>query len=121
MPALQNAPTPCRVNDMITDGAWTLIDHEIETGRSTWMTEQDGQYVFRVDMPLNDIFDQNNDAVVESIGRKFGDYNRVASIPHHLIYKNGVNDAIQQHDSKWLSKWLNDPDNKKFRTSRGRV
>lgn len=106
---------------MITDGAWTLIDHEIETGRSTWMTEQDGQYVFRVDMPLNDIFDQNNDAVVESIGRKFGDYNRVASIPHHLIYHNGVNDAMQQHDNKWLSRFLNDPDNQKFRTSRGRV
>lgn len=106
---------------MFTDGAWTLIDYEVETGRSTWMTEQDGQYVFRVDMPLNDIFDQNNDAVVESIGRKFGDYNRVASIPHHLIYQNGVDDAMQQHDSKWLAKWLNDPDNKKFRTSRGRV
>lgn len=106
---------------MITDGAWTLIDYEAETGRSTWMAQQDDQYIFRVDMPLNDIFDQNNDAVVESIGRKFGDYNRVASIPHHLIYHNGVNDAMQQHDSKWLSRFLNDPDNQKFRTSRGRV
>lgn len=105
----------------VTDGSWTLIDHDFETGRSTWMTEQDGQYVFRVDMPLHDIFDQNKDALVETIGRKFGDYNRVASIPHHLIYSNGVDDAVRQHDDKWLAKFLNDPDNQKFRTSRGRV
>lgn len=105
----------------VTDGSWTLIDHDFETGRSTWMTEQDGQYVFRVDMPLNDIFDQNKDALVDTIGRKFGDYNRVASIPHHLIYHNGVDDAMRQHDDKWLAKFLNDPSNSKFRTSRGRV
>lgn len=105
----------------IRDGSWTLIDHDIETGRSVWMAFQDDQYVFRVDMPLNDIFDQNKDALVETIGRKFGDYNRVASIPHHLIYQNGVDDAMRQHDDKWLAKFLNDPDNQKFRTSRGRV
>lgn len=105
----------------VMDGSWTLIDHDFETGRSTWMTEQDGQYVFRVDMPLNDIFDQNKDALVETIGRRFGDYNRVASIPHHLIYHNGVDDAMRQRDSKWLAKFLNDPSNQKFRTSRGSV
>ncbi len=98
-----------------------MIDHEMATGRTVWMTEQDGQYVFRVDMPLDDIFDQNNDAVIETIGRKFGDYNRVASIPHHLIYQNGVDDALQQQDGRWLSRWLNDADNRKFRTSRGSV
>lgn len=105
----------------VRDGDWTMIDHELATGRTVWMTEQDGKFVFRVDMPLNDIFDQNNDAVIETIGRKFGEYNRVASIPHHLIYQNGVNEALEQQDGRWLSKWLNDSDNRKFRTSRGVV
>ncbi len=105
----------------VRDGDWTMIDHELATGRTVWMTEQDGQYVFRVDMPLNDILDQNNDAVIDTIGRKFGDYNRVASIPHHLVYQNGVNDALEQQDNRWLNRWLNDSDNRKFRTSRGSV
>lgn len=105
----------------IRDGDWTMIDHDLATGRTVWMLDQDGQFVFRVDMPINDILDQNNDAVIATIGRKFGDYNRVASIPHHLVYQNGVNEAVEQQDSRWLSKWLNDPDNKKFRTSRGTV
>ena len=105
----------------IWDGAWKLMEHDPLTGRSVWMTVQDDQYVFRVDMPLDDIFTANNDAVIETNGRRFGDYNRVASVPHHLIYQNGLNDAVEQQDSRWLSRWLNDSDNKKFRTSRGSV
>lgn len=105
----------------IRDGDWTLIDHEHATGRSTWMKEEDGKFLFRVDMPINDILDSNNDALVETIGRKFGDYRRLASIPHHLVYQNGLNEAMEQKDNKWLSRFFNDSDNAKFRTSRGRV
>ena len=105
----------------IRDGDWVMIDHEFETGRSTWMKEEDGKYLFRVDMPINDILDSNNDALVETIGRKFGDYRRIASIPHHLVYQNGIDQAMSQDDHKWLNRWFNDSDNAKFRTSRGRV
>lgn len=105
----------------VRDGAWTLIGHDPETGRSVWVTHQDGQHVFRVDMPLDDIFDANHEAETATHGRKFGDWNRVAAIPHHLVYQNGVNDAIVQQDKVWLSRYLNDSDNRKWRTSRGRV
>jgi len=105
----------------IRDGDWVMIDHEFETGRSTWMKEEDGKYLFRVDMPINDILDSNNDALIDTIGRKFGDYRRIASVPHHLIYQNGLDEAVSQDDDKWLKRWFNDPDHQKFRTSRGRV
>ena len=105
----------------ITDGEFVLIDHDVATGRCTWMAEQDGQYVFRVDMPLNDVFDQNHEAFMETLGRKFGDYNRIASVPHHLLYSSGLSEAIDQQDSKFLNRWINDSDHQKFRTSRGSV
>lgn len=105
----------------VWDGAWLLMEHDAETGRCVWMTVQDGQYVFRVDQPLDEIFTANNDAVIDTNGRRFGEWNRVASIPHHLVYQNGVNDAIEQHDDTFLSRFLNDSDHSKFRTSRGRV
>ena len=105
----------------IWDGAWKLMDHDVQTGRSVWLTVQDDQYVFRVDMPLDDIFDANREAEALTNGRRFGDYNRVASIPHHLVYNNGVNEAIEQQDKVWLSRYLNDSDNRKWRTSRGKV
>lgn len=105
----------------IWDGAWKLVDFDHPTGRSVWMTQQDDQLVFRVDMPLEDIFSANHEMAMETQGRRFGDYNRVASIPHHLVYQNGIDDALGQGDDKWLARWLNDSDNRKFRTSRGRV
>lgn len=105
----------------IRDGDWVMIDHEFSTGRSTWMKEEDGKYLFRVDMPINDILDANNDALVDTIGRKFGEWRRIASVPDHLVHKNGLEEAMAQKDKKWLNRWFNDSDNAKFRTSRGRV
>lgn len=107
--------------DEVWDGGWLRVELDLATGRSVWMTEQDGQLVLRVDMPLDAIFDANQEALAATMGKRFGDYNRVASIPHHLVYQNGVNDAIEQQDGAWLSRWLNDGDNAKFRTSRGRA
>ena len=107
--------------DEVWDGGWLRMELDLATGRSVWMKEQDGQFVFRVDMPLDDIFTANHEAAVETMGRRFGDYNRVASIPHHLVYQNGINEAIEQQDSRWLSGFLNNSDNAKFRTSRGKV
>lgn len=105
----------------IRDGAWTLLDFQPDTGRQVWMTFQDDQMIFRVDMPCEAIFDANQEAEIETMGRRFGDYRRVASIPHNLAYSSGVRDAIDQGDEKWLSRFMNDPDNRKLRTSRGRV
>lgn len=105
----------------VWDGGWLLMDFDPLTQRSVWMTEQDGQLVFRVDMPLDDIFDANHEAEAETHGRRFGDWNRVASVPHHLVYRNGLSEAVQQQDNAFLSRFLNDSDNSKFRTSRGRV
>lgn len=105
----------------VWDGQWLRMELDLATGRSVWMTEQDGNLVFRVDMPLDAIFDANAEAEKLTQGVRFGDYNRVASIPHHLVYQNGVNDAVEQQDSQWLSRFLNDSDNQKWRTSRGRV
>lgn len=50
---------------------------------------------------------------------RFGDMNRVASIPMNVYFdlKNkGITD-----DTKAMKRWLNDPDNRFFRTRPGRV
>jgi hypothetical protein len=108
----------------IWDGNWRLADHDLVTGRSVWITEQDGQIIARIDMPndkLEDIFAVNQAFESASQGEKFGDYNRIASIPHHLVYKNGLAEALKQDDQKYINRWMNSSDNRKFRTSRGRV
>lgn len=108
----------------VWDGNWRLMDHDPITGRSVWVTVQDGNTIARIDMPndkLEDIFAVNHAFETASQGEKFGDYNRIASIPHHLVYKNGLADALRQGDDKFIKRFFNDSDNRKWRTSRGRV
>lgn len=108
----------------IWDGNWRLADHDVVTGRSVWVTVQDGKTIARVDMPndkLEDIFAVNHEFNALTNGNRFGDYNRVASIPHHLAYSTGLAEASKQGDQKFISRWMNDSDNRKFRTSRGKV
>lgn len=105
----------------VRDGDFTLIDHDPQTGRCVWMAEIDGQYVFRVDMPLEGMFVQNHEALMATMGNRFGDYNRFASVPLEIAHHSGVSEAIEQGDDRFLSRWFNDPDNRKFRTSRGTV
>lgn len=105
----------------IWDGAWKLMEHDPASGRSVWMTIQDEQYVFRVDMPLDDIFTANREAEIASQGQRFGDYNRIGSVPLHLAYQNGLDDAIEQQDGAFVSRFFNNSDNRKWRTSRGKV
>jgi hypothetical protein len=100
---------------------WMLFDTDPVTGRKVYLTEQDGQFYAMVEQPLQDIFDANHDAEMASHGKPFGDWVRAASMPHHLVYHNGINDAVIQKDRKHLARVLNDSDNQKFRTSRGRV
>ena len=103
----------------IWDGGFLLMEHDPLTGKSVWMKEEDGNLIFRVDQPLDAIFSANAEAESATNGKPFGDYVRVASIPHHLVYQNGVNDAVENKDDAWLSRFLNNSDNSKFRTSRG--
>jgi len=42
-------------------------------------------------------------------------------VPLRLVEKTGLDIATSMRDQRFISKWMNDGDNAKFRTSRGRV
>lgn len=105
----------------MSDG-FTLLKDDPATGVSVWIKAEGENLVIRTyQRNLDAIFTANNEAEAATNGRRFGDWNRIASVPHHLVYQNGLNEAIEQRDDRYISKVLNDADNRKFRTSRGRV
>jgi len=105
----------------IRDGDFTLFDHNFATGRSVWVKhEADGRMTFRVDTPVDQIIDQNAAIRNETQARNFGDWVRVASIPLDTVYNSGLEEANRQRDQKYLSRWLNDGDNRAFRTHEGK-
>lgn len=107
----------------VHDGRWQLFDYDAATGRSVWVTEGDipGQMIFRIDTPVDEILEANVEAEKATHGQRFGDWNRAASIPLQLYHSAGLAEAAREGDDAYLRRFLNDGDNAKFRTSRGRL
>jgi hypothetical protein len=100
-----------------------LFEHDPEIGRTVWLVFDDKGNMkgAHVEQEVDAILEANKMWADISAGTRFGDYNRVASVPLTFLEKTGLGDAIDNGDRRYLSKVLNDGDNAKFRTSRGRV
>lgn len=105
----------------IKDGDWTLFDYDVKSGRQVWMIENpDGTTTFRTDYPVQPTIDLN--AAQRNLAQPGwkGDYHHVASIPLN-VYWDQLAAASQQKDNAYISRWLNDSDNRAWRTKEGRV
>jgi hypothetical protein len=100
-----------------------FFDYDPEIKRTVWLVFDDkGQMKgAHVEQEVDAILEANAEAEKATHGVKFGDYNRVASVPLTFLEKTGLSDAIDARDQRYVSKVLNDSDHSKFRTSRGRV
>jgi hypothetical protein len=104
--------------------SWVLFERDPLTGRRTYFSLDEGppgKTLWRIEMPIDGLIESNAEAEKATHGQRFGDWNRVASVPLNIMEKSGLDVAIASRDNKFISKFLNDIDNGKFRTSRGKV
>jgi len=105
----------------IKDGDWSLYDYDIQTGRQVWVLHNaDGSMTFRTDYPVQPTIDMNQAQRNLSQSGWAGDYHQIASIPLN-VYHEQLAAASMQGDDRYLSKWLNNSDNRAWRTKEGRV
>lgn len=106
---------------MIRDGGWTLFDYDPQSGRTVWLRDNgDGTMTARTDYP-HDATIRSNAEFRNSLDPGWkGDWHRVASIPLN-IFHDQLAEASRQDDQKYLSKWLNNSDNRAWRTKHGNV
>ncbi len=94
-----------------------LFDHDPVTGiKKFWHVKGNGEYVVETVQDVKPVADQNKRQFNENTGR-FGEFDKVASIPLSVYYelkRRGIAD-----DPKAMKKWLNDRDNRVFRTKAG--
>lgn len=85
-----------------------------------WHVKSDGEFVIETQQQVSDIADANKRSFADTDTKaKYGDMAKVASIPLNVYYelkRQGIVD-----DPKAMKKWLNDPDNRVFRTRGGTV
>ena len=106
---------------IVRDGSWTLFDYDVQTGRQVWKLENgDGTMTFRTDYPAQATVDVNT--AQRNMARKdwAGDYHQIASVPLNVFYDQ-LAVAAREGDDKYLSRWLNDSDNRAWRTKEGTV
>lgn len=106
---------------IIRDGDWTLYDSDIKLGRFVWVKhEPNGAMTFRTDYRVDPTVEINKAQRNLAQDNWKGDYHHVASVPLNIFHEQ-LAEATQQDDNAYLSKWLNDSDNRAWRTKNGNV
>lgn len=106
---------------IIRDGDWTLFDSDIKAGRYVWVTtNDDGSQTFRTDYTVDPLIETNTAQRNLARGDWAGDYHHIASIPLN-IFHDELAEASREGDQRFMSRWLNDSDNRAWRTKDGRV
>jgi len=99
-----------------------LFDYDPTTGTTKWWhydADKDEATIETV-FEVGDLIEQNK-ASFNSVDEraKWGEWSKVASIPMQLFYRLKNQGIVD--DPAAMKRWLNDPDNKLFRTRPGRV
>lgn len=99
-----------------------LFDYDPETGTTKWWhydADRDEAKIETV-FEVGDIIEANKAQFNSTDERaKWGEWSRVASIPMALFYRLKQQGILD--DQAAIKRWLNDPDNRLFRTRPGRV
>lgn len=103
------------------DGDWYLVSHDVQLGRTVWSRQNpDGSTTYRTDYAVDDTIEANRDMRNAAASGWGGDWHRVASVPLNVFWDE-LAEASRQGDDRYISKWLNDGDNRAWRTKSGRV
>ncbi len=105
----------------IRDGQWELYDYNFQTGRSVWHYFDGQEHHFRIDQPVDDIVRMNEFTRNATAGNAMGDWVKIASIPISHAYQQNIMQAHNEGDDKYVARWLNDSDNRAWRSFEGRV
>lgn len=105
------------------DLTWLLLEDDPEIGRRVWVGYDTAGHprAAHVEQEVDPILAANAEAEKATHGQRFGDYQRVASVPLTFFEQKGLGDALDAGDRRYLSQVLNDRDFSRFRTSRGSV
>jgi hypothetical protein len=99
-----------------------LFDYDPLTGTTKWWhydADKD-EATIETEFNVQDLLEDNKKSFNSIDERaRWGEWTRVASIPMPLFYKLKQQGILD--DQKAMKRWLNDPDNRLFRTRPGRV
>ena len=106
--------------DPLWNGEWMLI-HSTPTTQTYIKDNGDGTSTIKKVTEVDPILESAAADRANNAGRKWGDGQIIGTIPDTIFYSSGYAEAKNNHDTKWLKRWWNDPDHKKLRTFEGSI
>ena len=101
------------------ENGFELFDWDPATGRTVWQYFDGEKTVFRTDYPVDGLLKINAEQRAISSSSWAGDFHHVASVPLNVVYDSGLAEAQNQGDMAFTKRWLNDSDNRTWRTKEG--
>lgn len=105
---------------------WEMIEYTTDPHRAVFARRavQNGQTgtEYKVEYYVDPVIEANKVELNNQASGWRGDYHKVASLSPALAYGDSyIANALREGDERAMSKWLNDSDNKHWRTKEGKV
>ena len=101
-------------------GKWKLISYDPVARKKHWIMEDEKTVVSKVETEVEEIIEDNKASFNDSEGKRWGDGKVVASIDLPTYYQKIV-PAKQAGDDAYIKRFLNDSDNRAYRTFKGTI
>ena len=100
---------------------WVLVEDKPDIGMRVWECDMGDHTIIKTEHYVaNDFFEANKVEFNESASHRWKDGRVVGHVPLHTLFRE-LGGAIKDGDEKYITKWLNDPDRRRFRTFEGEV
>lgn len=98
---------------------WKVFSRDPD-GTVTYFLDLGDSWVLRTETPVDDLIANNAAQFNASDGKRWGDGKVVARLPLNLFYDK-LAEPMKQRDQEYLKRFLNDADNRAYRTFKGNV
>ena len=101
---------------------WQLIEFDHTVNRALFGRDVPGGMELKTEYYVDNILDANKEQFNSAQSGWSGDWHKVASVSPALAYGDGYfAQAVKQNDEAAIAKWLNDSDNRAWRTKEGKL
>jgi hypothetical protein len=97
---------------------WKMLFENEE--RRVWIYEDEQKTLIKTEHFVQPCLDRNAELRAANAGKRWGEGQIVSSIPTGLYFADLV-EARKNRDTKYVKRFLNDPDHRKFRVFEGTV
>lgn len=106
--------------DPANPGGWKMVEDNESYRR--WEADLGDRVVIKTEHKGTDkLLEDNQRALNESDGQRWGDGKVFGSVPMNMYFQSGLAEANKQQDIKFIARWWNDPDHRKFRKFKGTI